>query len=67
MSRLKIIYDILPVLEDGVLLAVFHHVVRECLKRDSINPEYLSDYPLSIAQQQITGSAEERFTIKKEK
>lgn len=35
----------LPKLTDGVLLAVYCHTVRECLKRDSISVSYLSNYP----------------------
>lgn len=41
----------LPTMEDGSLLARFHFIIRECLKRDSISVSYLSKYPMSAAAQ----------------
>lgn len=55
MSRLQIICDMIESMEDGVLLAAFHHVVRECIKRDSISVEYLSKYPSRAAENSGAG------------
>ena len=53
MSRLEKIVKTLSQLEDGVLLAVFHYVIRECLKRNSVSVEYLSKYPIDISKEMI--------------
>ena len=68
MSRLQIICEMLPTMEDGVLLATFHHVVQECVKRSDISVSYLSKYPFLAAENQGAGEhiSQQPYAVKGE-
>lgn len=53
MGPVQKISTMLPKLLDGTLLAIFHHVVQECLSRDTISVKYLSDYPKLVSKKGV--------------
>jgi hypothetical protein len=60
MGPLQEICEKLPSLTDGVLLAVYHRVVQECLTRDSISAKYLSKYPLDMKSKGVQETSENK-------